>query len=163
MLKWMTTSKNCDQVQQAFKYDNACLGQWPVSVSAMDSLVRRGLSNRALPEDTMLYQHPLFSSSVQFWRAPHFLPMYISWCFRVIEVMSFTPVEQVFLAQSGRLPSYEKEKITVLEVTNVAALGRLVALRFLEWVRDNPNGVIALPTGELWRETNNFITARRTT
>lgn len=63
--------------------------------------------------------------------------------------MSFTAVEQVFLAQSGRLPSYEKEKVPVLEVTNVPALGRLVALRFLEWVRENPTGVIALPTGNV--------------
>jgi glucosamine-6-phosphate deaminase len=33
-------------------------------------------------------------------------------------------------------------------VENFPSLGRLAALRFLEWVQDNPGGVISLPTGK---------------
>ena len=39
------------------------------------------------------------------------------------------------------------EHIKTIEVTNVYDLGKLVALRFLEWVSAHPDGVIALPTG----------------
>ena len=42
---------------------------------------------------------------------------------------------------------YIEEQIPTIEVTNVQALGKLVALRFIEWVHANPEGVIALPTG----------------
>ncbi|MDZ7634556.1 MAG: hypothetical protein U5L72_09020 [Bacteroidales bacterium] len=35
-----------------------------------------------------------------------------------------------------------------LVVRNFPNLGLLTALRFLEWVADNPNGVISLPTGK---------------
>ncbi len=40
------------------------------------------------------------------------------------------------------------EKIRVIEVENFPSLGRLAALRFIEWVLRNPGGVIALPTGK---------------
>ncbi|MDK2971439.1 MAG: glucosamine-6-phosphate deaminase [Candidatus Sumerlaeota bacterium] len=40
------------------------------------------------------------------------------------------------------------EKIPIIEVSNFPALGRLTALRFLEWVQQNPNGVVSLPTGK---------------
>lgn len=40
------------------------------------------------------------------------------------------------------------EKIPVLCVHNFPALGKLVAMRFLEWVQDHPGGVISLPTGK---------------
>lgn len=40
------------------------------------------------------------------------------------------------------------EKIHVIEVENYPLLGRLTALRFVEWVQKNPEGVIALPTGK---------------
>ena len=39
------------------------------------------------------------------------------------------------------------EKIRVVEVDNFPSLGRLAALRFLEWALKNPGGVAALPTG----------------
>jgi len=58
-------------------------------------------------------------------------------------------VEQVFLERSGRKFSYAPtEKIKIIEVENFPALGKLTALRFLEWVQENPNGVISLPTGK---------------
>ncbi len=58
-------------------------------------------------------------------------------------------VESHFLEQSGRKPRYEPtERATVIEVANFPSLGRLTALRFLEWVQDNPNGVVSLPTGK---------------
>jgi len=40
------------------------------------------------------------------------------------------------------------EKIGVIEVENYPDLGKLTALRFIEWTLKNPGGVIALPTGK---------------
>ncbi len=40
------------------------------------------------------------------------------------------------------------EKIKVLEVDNYPALGKVTAMRFIEWVIKNPGGLIALPTGK---------------
>lgn len=40
------------------------------------------------------------------------------------------------------------EKIPVITVSNFPALGKLTAMRFLEWVQDHPEGVISLPTGK---------------
>lgn len=60
----------------------------------------------------------------------------------------WTSVERAFLQRSGRQLSYEGEKIPVVEVGNVYELGKIVALRFIEFIHDNPNGVIALPTGK---------------
>ncbi len=39
-------------------------------------------------------------------------------------------------------------QIPYLRVDNFPALGLVTALRFLEWVSENPNGVISLPTGK---------------
>lgn len=58
-------------------------------------------------------------------------------------------VESWYLAQSGRRLRYEPaEKISIIEVPNFPSLGRLTALRFIEWAQDNPDGVISLPTGK---------------
>ncbi len=58
-------------------------------------------------------------------------------------------VEKFYLEKSGRQALYgPAEKIPVIEVGNFPALGRLTALRFLEWVLENPEGVISLPTGK---------------
>lgn len=55
-------------------------------------------------------------------------------------------VEKAFLAESG------VEKISTLIpyllVDNFPKLGLLTACRFLEWVAENPEGVISLPTGK---------------
>src|SRR5262249_25634366 len=40
------------------------------------------------------------------------------------------------------------EKIPALVVSNFPALGRLSAMRFIEWAQANPEGVISLPTGK---------------
>ena len=58
-------------------------------------------------------------------------------------------VEQRALAQSGqRLRYVPTEKIGVIVVDNFPALGKLAALRFIEWVQQNPGGVVSLPTGK---------------
>ncbi len=58
-------------------------------------------------------------------------------------------VEQVFLEKSGEELIYPPtEKIGVIVVDNFPLLGKLAALRFLEWVQANPGGVISLPTGK---------------
>jgi glucosamine-6-phosphate deaminase len=40
------------------------------------------------------------------------------------------------------------EKIPAIVVPHFPMLGKLTALRFVEWVQDNPGGVISLPTGK---------------
>ncbi|PKL82132.1 MAG: glucosamine-6-phosphate deaminase [Ignavibacteriae bacterium HGW-Ignavibacteriae-3] len=40
------------------------------------------------------------------------------------------------------------EKIPVIQVDSFPELGKLTALRFIEWVIENPDGVVALPTGK---------------
>jgi len=57
-------------------------------------------------------------------------------------------VEKEFLRLSQRSDNYPNEKIAVIETSNVAVLGQLTALSFLEWVQENPKGVVALPTGK---------------
>lgn len=58
-------------------------------------------------------------------------------------------VEAVELERSGREFFYPPvERIKVVEVDNFPLLGKLTALRFIEWVRKNPGGVISLPTGK---------------
>ena len=58
-------------------------------------------------------------------------------------------VENYFLAQSGKKLIYEPtEKIPVIQVENFPQLGELAALRFIEWLQNNPNGVVSLPTGK---------------
>jgi glucosamine-6-phosphate deaminase len=62
---------------------------------------------------------------------------------------SDSKVEQLALRASGRKFCYSPtEKINVIEVENFPFLGKFTALRFLEWVQQNPGGVIALPTGK---------------
>lgn len=59
---------------------------------------------------------------------------------------NLTAVEQAFKAQSG----LEKmsTKTPYIAVDNFPQLGLFTSLRFLEWVIENPNGVISLPTGK---------------
>jgi glucosamine-6-phosphate deaminase len=60
-----------------------------------------------------------------------------------------SPVEQTALAASPFDVLYPPdEKMPVLTVGNFPALGKLAAMRFLEWVQGHPGGVIALPTGK---------------
>ena len=58
-------------------------------------------------------------------------------------------VEQYYLEKSGRELFYKPtEKIPIIQVDNFPELGKLTALRFVEWVQQNPDGVISLPTGK---------------
>ncbi|MFW5870608.1 MAG: 6-phosphogluconolactonase, partial [Candidatus Sumerlaeota bacterium] len=60
-----------------------------------------------------------------------------------------TTVEQKALEASAYDFIYKPaEKIPALVVNAFPDLGRLVALRFIEWAQDNPEGVISLPTGK---------------
>ena len=69
------------------------------------------------------------------------------------ESINWTPVERAFLAKNTELNKNNKyskdvENIPIVEVQNVYELGKLVVLSFLEFVKENPRGVIALPTGK---------------
>jgi len=66
-----------------------------------------------------------------------------------INSSDLTPVEQAALRASAYEALYPPaEKVRTIVVDNFPALGRLVAMRFIEWVQDNPEGVVALPTGK---------------
>jgi glucosamine-6-phosphate deaminase len=58
----------------------------------------------------------------------------------------FSPVEAFFIQKQG----IEKQNtfIPYVLVDNFPQLGLVTALRFLEWVHQNPEGVISLPTGK---------------
>ncbi len=58
----------------------------------------------------------------------------------------FSPIEARFLAKQGI--ARQNSKIPYLLVDNFPQLGMIAALRFLEWVRENPEGIISLPTGK---------------
>lgn len=55
-------------------------------------------------------------------------------------------MEQSFFDRSGRRET--TTKLPYVVVHNFPGLGLLTALRFLEWVAANPDGVISLPTGK---------------
>jgi len=58
-------------------------------------------------------------------------------------------VEMYFLDRSGMEPLYvPEERIPVIVVPSFPELGRLAALRFLEWVQEHPEGAVSLPTGK---------------
>ena len=60
-----------------------------------------------------------------------------------------TPVEQAALKTSPFQALYSPtEKIPTIVVDNFPALGKLAALRFIEWAQNNSGGVISLPTGK---------------
>ncbi len=68
---------------------------------------------------------------------------------------TWTPVEQGALeASPHRGVSPAGERIGTIVVENFPALGKLAALRFLEWALANPGGVVSLPTG---RTPEHFI------
>ncbi len=63
-----------------------------------------------------------------------------------MELSQLSLVEQRFFDRSGR--KRYSTRIPYVIVPNFPNLGLLTALRFLEWVEKNPNGVISLPTGK---------------
>ena len=60
--------------------------------------------------------------------------------------IKFSEVERHFIKKAG---DYQMStKLPYILVENFPRLGLMTALRFLEWVLDNPEGVISLPTGK---------------
>ena len=59
----------------------------------------------------------------------------------------FTSSVEKFFFKSSSYPN-EYARIPFITVNNFPSLGLLTALRFLEWVSENPEGVISLPTGK---------------
>jgi glucosamine-6-phosphate deaminase len=59
---------------------------------------------------------------------------------------ALSAVEKSFFDRSGR--KSWTTGIPYLVVSNLPELGLLTSLRFLEWVSENPEGVISLPTGK---------------
>ena len=59
-------------------------------------------------------------------------------------------VEKIFLEQNKESNNivHKNEKIFILQFLNSDELGKITALRFLEWLQLNSKGVIALPTGK---------------
>ncbi len=58
-------------------------------------------------------------------------------------------VEKTYLHENPQELLYPpEEKIPTMVVDSFPTLGRISALRFLEWVQQNPEGVISLPTGK---------------
>jgi len=58
-------------------------------------------------------------------------------------------VENIAARETGQKLQYSPtEKVNIIIVPNFPMLGRLTALRFLEWSQNNEGGVISLPTGK---------------
>jgi len=71
---------------------------------------------------------------------------------------ALSPVEQAALAASPLAALYAPtEKLPAITVDNFPALGKLAAMRFLEWVAENPEGVISLPTGKTPEHFINWV------
>ena len=64
----------------------------------------------------------------------------------MINIKEFSPVEQKFYQLSGLHKM--QTKMPYITVDNFPKLGLFTALRFIEWVLQNPYGVISLPTGK---------------
>ncbi|MFP4027747.1 MAG: glucosamine-6-phosphate deaminase [Candidatus Brocadiia bacterium] len=63
--------------------------------------------------------------------------------------INLSPVEQKALQESPFAGVYPPtEKLPSIVVETFPDLGKLTALRFIEWVLDNPEGVVSLPTGK---------------
>ena len=60
--------------------------------------------------------------------------------------ISFSPLEKSFLGKSGQKKL--TTRIPYILTDNFPKLGLLTSLRFLEWISENPEGVISLPTGK---------------
>ncbi len=62
---------------------------------------------------------------------------------------STSQVELHLLEKNQHKPRYSPtEKVDAFEVIDFPTLGKFTALRFLEWLQKNPEGVVALPTGK---------------
>lgn len=57
-------------------------------------------------------------------------------------------VEKKNLEETGLEAQYPSESVKIFESTNPLQLGQMSALAFIEWVTENPKGVVSLPTGK---------------
>ena len=72
--------------------------------------------------------------------------------------VNLTPVEKAAIQTSAFNALYPPtEKMPTIVVENFPSLGKLTAVRFLEWVQNNPGGVISLPTGKTPEHFINWI------
>ncbi len=68
-------------------------------------------------------------------------------------------VEKKALENTGQPLQFPPgEKIGVVVVHHFPALGKLAAMRFIEWVQENPGGVVSLPTGKTPEYFIKFVT-----
>jgi glucosamine-6-phosphate deaminase len=63
-----------------------------------------------------------------------------------MEKLNLSSVEKAFFEQSRNKST--ATRIPYISVDNFPKLGLFTALRFIEWVSENPRGVISLPTGK---------------
>ena len=68
-------------------------------------------------------------------------------------------VEERIREKYGQTTTEKQNRVVVID--NFPSLGTITALRFLEWVQKNPEGVVSLPTGKtpeyFIREVNRFL------
>lgn len=64
----------------------------------------------------------------------------------MVETINFSSVEKVFFENSGFKTMQSRMPYVVVD--NFPRLGLFTALRFIEWIAENPDGVISLPTGK---------------
>jgi len=64
----------------------------------------------------------------------------------MIDNVNFSSVEKVFYQNSGMKTM--QTRMPYIMVDNFPQLGLFTALRFIEWIAENPEGVISLPTGK---------------
>ena len=64
----------------------------------------------------------------------------------MIDTTTFSNVEKVFFERSG--VKSMQTRMPYITVENFPQLGLFTALRFVEWIAENPDGVISLPTGK---------------
>ena len=57
-------------------------------------------------------------------------------------------LEKIAIKKFRKKGKYPFERTGVIEVPNFSLLGKIVSLRFIEWLQLNPDGVISLPTGK---------------
>lgn len=64
-------------------------------------------------------------------------------------VPAYSKVEEIAASKTGQKLRYPPtEKVNVIVVPNFPMLGKLTALRFIEWTQHNEGGIISLPTGK---------------
>ena len=67
----------------------------------------------------------------------------------MVDTGELTAVERRVVAASPFAAQYPPtEHIKTIVVEHFPALGKLAAMRFVEWVQDHPGGVVSLPTGK---------------